>query len=49
MCYRHAVSSVTTFEDREVLPGNVKPTHYDVTIRPDMEKFTFTGTVNIRY
>ncbi|MCJ1394766.1 Aminopeptidase 2 mitochondrial [Xylographa bjoerkii] len=32
---------------REVLPTNVKPLHYDVTLEPDFEKFTFEGKVVI--
>lgn len=34
---------------REVLPTNVKPLHYDVTLEPDFEKFTYGGTVVIEY
>ena len=30
---------------REVLPTNVKPLHYDLTLEPDFEKFTYEGTV----
>ena len=32
---------------REILPANVKPTHYRLTLEPDFEKFTFNGTVVI--
>ncbi|KAK2794815.1 Aminopeptidase 2 mitochondrial [Onygenales sp. PD_10] len=32
---------------REVLPTNVKPLHYDLTLEPDFEKFTYEGTVVI--
>ncbi|KAK2741234.1 Aminopeptidase 2 mitochondrial [Myotisia sp. PD_48] len=32
---------------REVLPTNVIPRHYDLTLEPDFEKFTFEGTVVI--
>ncbi|KAK9487097.1 peptidase family M1-domain-containing protein [Lipomyces starkeyi] len=32
---------------REILPQNVKPLHYDLTLEPDFEKFTFEGTVSI--
>ncbi|KAI9751636.1 MAG: hypothetical protein M4579_005983 [Chaenotheca gracillima] len=32
---------------REVLPTNVTPLHYDLTLEPDLEKFTFDGTVVI--
>lgn len=35
--------------DEYRLPLNVKPTHYDVTIRTDLEKLTFDGFVNIEY
>ncbi|KGQ01598.1 hypothetical protein PAAG_11728 [Paracoccidioides lutzii Pb01] len=33
--------------DRQVLPTNVKPLHYDLTLEPDFNNFTFEGTVNI--
>lgn len=32
---------------REILPANVKPLHYDLTLEPDFEKFTYEGTVVI--
>jgi hypothetical protein len=32
---------------REVLPTNVKPLHYDLTLEPDFEKFTYEGVVVI--
>jgi aminopeptidase 2 len=35
--------------DREVLPTNVKPVHYHVTLEPDFEKFTYEGKVVIEY
>ncbi|KAJ9300543.1 hypothetical protein DTO271G3_1707 [Paecilomyces variotii] len=46
---RHAEvpSSSTTVPGREVLPTNVKPLHYDLTLEPDFEKFTYEGTVII--
>ena len=34
---------------REVLPTNVKPLHYDLTLEPNFEKFTYEGTVAIEY
>ena len=34
---------------REILPTNVKPLHYDLTLEPDLEKFTYRGTVLIEY
>jgi aminopeptidase 2 len=30
------------------LPTNVKPTHYDITLRTDLEKQTFDGAVKIK-
>ncbi|KAL8924623.1 MAG: hypothetical protein Q9208_003938 [Pyrenodesmia sp. 3 TL-2023] len=32
---------------REVLPANVKPLHYDLTLEPDFAKFTYEGKVVI--
>ncbi len=32
---------------RELLPANVIPRHYHVTLEPNFEKFTFDGTVAI--
>ena len=31
------------------LPTNVKPTHYAITLRTDLEKETFSGAVKIRF
>jgi aminopeptidase 2 len=36
-------------QGREVLPTNVTPVHYDLTLEPDFEKFTYKGTVAIEY
>lgn len=50
MCHaRHADESFgsTNVAGREVLPSNVKPVHYDLTLEPDFEKFTYEGTVII--
>ncbi|GAD98240.1 aminopeptidase [Paecilomyces variotii No. 5] len=50
MCHaRHAdvPSGSTNVQGREVLPTNVKPLHYDLTLEPDFEKFTYEGTVII--
>lgn len=42
-------STVTTgLADEYRLPLNVKPTHYDVTIRTDLEKLTFDGFVKVK-
>ncbi|KAL5290109.1 NPEPPS family protein [Megaselia abdita] len=30
------------------LPTNVKPTNYDIELKPDMEKFAFTGKISIK-
>jgi aminopeptidase 2 len=32
---------------REVLPKNVKPLHYDLTLEPNFETFKYDGTVSI--
>ena len=40
----HAASLV---EEREVLPANVRPYHYTLSIEPDFEQFTFKGHVDI--
>lgn len=36
-------------QSREVLPTNVKPLHYDLTLEPDLENFVFQGTVITEY
>ena len=41
--------SVDVTKGREVLPTNVKPVHYDLTLEPNFEKFTYEGTVKIEY
>lgn len=43
------VENASSFANRDILPANVKPTHYDLVIEPDMTTFTFTGEVTIRY
>ena len=40
-------SAMNASNGREVLPTNVKPTHYDLTLEPDLAKHTYTGTVSI--
>ena len=30
-----------------LLPENVRPIHYDIELKPDLEKFTFAGEENI--
>ncbi|CAG7980251.1 unnamed protein product [Penicillium salamii] len=44
---RGEASGSTNVQGREVLPTNVKPQHYDLTLEPNFEKFTYEGTVNI--
>ncbi|KAI2471215.1 peptidase family M1-domain-containing protein [Annulohypoxylon bovei var. microspora] len=36
-------------QGRELLPTNVIPTHYDVTLEPNLDKFTFEGKVLIDF
>lgn len=36
-------------KERDVLPTNVKPFHYDLRITPDLVKFVFDGHVDIEY
>lgn len=42
-------SAMDITQAREVLPTNVKPLHYDLTLEPDFEKFTYDGSVTIEY
>lgn len=46
---RGDVSGSTNVQGREVLPTNVKPLHYDLTLEPNFDKFTYDGTVVIEY
>lgn len=43
------VENASSFANRDILPANVKPTHYDLVIEPDMTNFTFNGEVAIKY
>ena len=36
------------FLNRDVLPTNVRPVHYDLVITPDMTNFKFDGHVSIQ-
>ncbi|KAJ1788654.1 hypothetical protein LPJ59_005499, partial [Coemansia sp. RSA 2399] len=35
-------------EERELLPTNVTPIHYDLLLAPDLDKLTYTGKVSIK-
>ena len=41
--------SVDVDAHREVLPTNVKPLHYDLTLEPNFESFKYEGKVVIEY
>ena len=52
MCRHNAdipSGSVQVESGREVLPTNVKPLHYDLTLEPNFDKFSYEGTVVIEY
>ena len=52
MCKAHAEiegGGMEVSKGRELLPTNVKPIHYDLTLEPDFEKFSYEGTVIIEY
>ena len=34
--------------ERDILPTNVKPVHYDLSITPDMTNFVYDGLVSIQ-
>ena len=52
MCRQHreadiADANMDISKGREVLPKNVKPKHYDLTLEPNFETFKYEGTVSI--
>ena len=49
MCRGHAenVGTAVVTKTRQVLPTNVKPVHYDLTLEPNFNDFTYEGTVII--
>ena len=44
MCRHSIASGSTNVVQREVLPTNVKPLHYDLSLKPDLVNFTFDGS-----
>lgn len=44
-----AEGAVDVTAGREVLPTNVKPLHYRLTLEPNLETFEYIGTVEIEY
>lgn len=40
-------SAVDITQGREILPANVKATHYRLTLEPDLKTFEYKGTVEI--
>jgi len=38
----------TTTTGRKVLPANVRPSHYKITLSPDLDNFTFRGEETVR-
>ena len=42
-----ATGGATKVKSREILPANVKPLHYDLTLEPNFGDFTYEGTVII--
>ncbi|PVU93111.1 hypothetical protein BB561_003451 [Smittium simulii] len=41
------MSHSTRSDDRVILPDHLKPTHYDLNLTPDLDKLSFSGTVDI--
>lgn len=42
-----AAAAASVSQGREVLPKNVKPKHYNLTLEPDLDKHEYSGTVQI--
>ena len=47
MCKMGETSGATPIPDREVLPTNVKPLHYDLILEPNFDTFKYNGTVTV--
>lgn len=41
------IMSEASTTERQVLPTNVKPVHYDLTLKPNLETFVFYGRVKV--
>jgi hypothetical protein len=39
-------STMVVHEERVLLPQKLYPTSYDITLTPDLQRFTFTGSVS---
>lgn len=46
-CAHNPASHLRLCPDRDILPKNVVPILYNLTIKPDMNNFTFEGKVSI--
>lgn len=46
---QYPFSSSSKIPERQLLPTNVKPTNYNLTLNPNFETFKFDGNVVIRY
>ncbi|XP_055688287.1 puromycin-sensitive aminopeptidase [Lutzomyia longipalpis] len=44
----HAVPTMSKSKEFRRLPTHVVPTHYDLELRPDLERFVFTGKTNVK-
>jgi len=47
MCRANDHGSATITKVREVLPADVKPIHYNLTLEPDLKTFEYHGEVSI--
>lgn len=48
--YKYSIMCNTSIDNvRHVLPTNVRPNHYDLSLTPDLINFTYTGEVNVQY
>jgi hypothetical protein len=45
--YLRSLADLPSLASEQLLPANVVPLHYDLSITPDLETFVFKGTVRI--